>query len=122
MKAGLDALYTRNDPNAVAAQLRRVLDGAAPQPRGGAIREARPLAASARKAQGEQEGPLDRCELLRGQRADELGQRASGRLAGTRGVYVADAATLPALPSKNHSFTLMANAMRIAEHVGRTLR
>lgn len=44
-----------------------------------------------------------------------------GRLSGTRGVYVADAANFPVLPSKNHSFTIMANAMRIAEHVGRTL-
>ncbi len=44
-----------------------------------------------------------------------------GRLSGTRGVYVADAANFSALPSKNHSFTMMANAMRIAEHVGRTL-
>jgi choline dehydrogenase-like flavoprotein len=44
-----------------------------------------------------------------------------GLLAGTRAVYVADAATLSPLPSKNHSFTMMANAMRIAEGVGRTL-
>jgi choline dehydrogenase-like flavoprotein len=45
----------------------------------------------------------------------------NGLLCGTRGVYVADAATLSPLPSKNHSFTMMANAMRIADHVGRTL-
>jgi choline dehydrogenase-like flavoprotein len=45
----------------------------------------------------------------------------NGLLSGTRGVYVADAATLSPLPSKNHSFTMMANAMRIADHVGRTL-
>jgi choline dehydrogenase-like flavoprotein len=45
----------------------------------------------------------------------------NGLLSGTRAVYVADAATLSALPSKNHSFTMMANAMRIAEHVDRTL-
>ena len=44
-----------------------------------------------------------------------------GLLAGTRAVYVADAATLQPLPAKNHSFTMMANAMRIADHVGRTL-
>jgi len=44
-----------------------------------------------------------------------------GRLAGTRGVYIADAANFPTLPSKNHSFTMMANAMRIATEVGRTL-
>lgn len=45
----------------------------------------------------------------------------NGRLAGTRGVFVADAAAFSALPSKNHSFTMMANAMRIADHAGRTL-
>ncbi|HTM08806.1 MAG TPA: GMC oxidoreductase [Verrucomicrobiae bacterium] len=45
----------------------------------------------------------------------------SGRLAGARAVYIADAANFPALPSKNHSFTMMANAMRIAAEVGRTL-
>lgn len=44
-----------------------------------------------------------------------------GLLVGTRGVYVADAANFSALPSKNHTFTMMANAMRIAEGVGRTL-
>ena len=44
-----------------------------------------------------------------------------GLLSGTRAVYIADAATLSPLPSKNHSFTMMANAMRIAAHVGRTL-
>jgi len=46
---------------------------------------------------------------------------SNGRLTGARGVYVADAANFPALPSKNHSFTMMANAMRIATEVGRTL-
>lgn len=45
----------------------------------------------------------------------------SGRLHGTRGVYVADAATFPRLPSKNLTFTIMANAMRIAEELRRTL-
>jgi choline dehydrogenase-like flavoprotein len=45
----------------------------------------------------------------------------NGRLAGTRGVYVADAANFSALPSKNHTFTMMANAMRIAAEVGRSL-
>jgi choline dehydrogenase-like flavoprotein len=44
-----------------------------------------------------------------------------GRLSGTRGVYVADAANFSALPSKNHSFTMMANAMRVAEDAGRSL-
>ena len=37
-----------------------------------------------------------------------------------RGPCITDAATLNPLPSKNHSFTMMANAMRIADAVGRT--
>jgi len=44
-----------------------------------------------------------------------------GLLSGTHGVYVADAANFTVLPSNSHSFTMMANAMRIADHVGRTL-
>ncbi len=47
--------------------------------------------------------------------------RSDGLLFGTRAVYAADAATFPSLPSKNHTFTIMANAMRIAEHVSRSL-
>lgn len=43
-----------------------------------------------------------------------------GLLCATHGVYVADAATFPMLPSNSHSLTMMANAMRIADHVGRT--
>jgi choline dehydrogenase-like flavoprotein len=43
------------------------------------------------------------------------------RLSGTHSVYVADAATFSPLPAKNHSFTMMANAMRVAEHVRTTL-
>ncbi len=37
-----------------------------------------------------------------------------GRLNGTRGVYVADGACFPRLPAKNLTFTIMANALRIA--------
>jgi choline dehydrogenase-like flavoprotein len=40
-----------------------------------------------------------------------------GKLHLTRNVYVADGANFSRLPSKNHTFTIMANAMRIAEHV-----
>lgn len=40
---------------------------------------------------------------------------SNGRLAQTNAVYIIDAANFPYLPSKNHSFTMMANAMRIAE-------
>jgi len=43
------------------------------------------------------------------------------RLSGTRSVYIADAATFGPLPAKNHSFTMMANAMRVADHVRTTL-
>jgi choline dehydrogenase-like flavoprotein len=46
---------------------------------------------------------------------------ANGRLFGTNHVYVVDAANFTSLPSKNHTFTIMANAMRIAHHVGREL-
>ncbi len=53
--------------------------------------------------------------------SDPYTTNRNGRLAGTRGVFVADAANFPVLPSKNHSFTMMANAMRIADHVGRTV-
>lgn len=45
----------------------------------------------------------------------------NGRLFGTNNVYVVDAANFTSLPSKNHTFTIMANAMRIAHHVGREL-
>ena len=38
-----------------------------------------------------------------------------GKLHGTRHVYVADAATFPVLPAKNHTFTIMANAMRVVD-------
>jgi choline dehydrogenase-like flavoprotein len=36
---------------------------------------------------------------------------------GEPGVHVLDGAVLPRLPSKNYSFTVMANAMRVADHV-----
>jgi choline dehydrogenase-like flavoprotein len=38
-----------------------------------------------------------------------------GRLNGTRHIYVADAAIFPVLPAKNHTFTIMANAMRVVD-------
>ena len=44
-----------------------------------------------------------------------------GRLEGTHRVYVADAATFPSLPAKNHTFTLMANALRISRRLRATL-
>lgn len=44
-----------------------------------------------------------------------------GRLFGTRRVHVADGACFPALPAKNLSFTIMANAMRIAATIKQEL-
>ena len=40
-----------------------------------------------------------------------------GRLHGTRAIYVADGACFPRLPAKNLTFTIMANAMRIASRI-----
>ncbi len=36
-------------------------------------------------------------------------------------LYIVDGASFPFLPAKNITFTLMANAVRVAEHVGRTI-
>lgn len=44
-----------------------------------------------------------------------------GLLRGTRHVHIVDAANFPRLPSKNLTFTIMANALRIGRHVGREL-
>jgi len=40
-----------------------------------------------------------------------------GRLEGTQRVYVCDGACLPRLPAKNHTYTVMANAHRIASAI-----
>ena len=45
----------------------------------------------------------------------------NGLLSGTKHVYVVDGANFSALPSKNHTFTIMANSMRIAHHLKRQL-
>jgi choline dehydrogenase-like flavoprotein len=44
-----------------------------------------------------------------------------GRLTGYRRVHVGDSASFPRLPAKNLTFTIMANAMRIGEHVRKEL-
>jgi choline dehydrogenase-like flavoprotein len=44
-----------------------------------------------------------------------------GQLNGSRRVRVADGAALPMLPSKNHTFTIMANAARVARHLRENL-
>lgn len=45
----------------------------------------------------------------------------NGLLSGTKHVYVADGSNFCSLPSKNHTFTIMANSMRIAHHLRREL-
>lgn len=50
---------------------------------------------------------------------DLFGRSPSGRLAGTRAVYIGDAAGFSGLPAKNMSFAIMANAMRIAAGAAR---
>ena len=40
-----------------------------------------------------------------------------GELNNCRNVYIIDGASFTELPAKNYSFTLMANAMRIADHI-----
>ena len=42
-----------------------------------------------------------------------------GRLRGTKAVYIVDSSVFPYLPSKGMTFTMMANADRIAEHIKR---
>lgn len=44
-----------------------------------------------------------------------------GELYQEPGVHIVDGSLLSYVPSKNHSFTLMANAMRIAEYMSRTI-
>ncbi len=52
----------------------------------------------------------------------KYGTATSGRLRLSKHVYVADASVFPDLPAKNHTFTLMANAMRVASNVSVSLR
>ncbi|MBT8403702.1 MAG: hypothetical protein KJP18_07595 [Gemmatimonadetes bacterium] len=47
-------------------------------------------------------------------RPEPLGTDADGRLWEHPNLFVVDGAVLPALPAKNHTFTLMANAARVA--------
>ena len=42
-----------------------------------------------------------------------------GQLAGEPGVHIVDGAVLPDIAAKNLSLTIMANAMRIADHIGK---
>ena len=46
----------------------------------------------------------------------------SGRLHGETGVYVVDGALFPALPAKNYSLTVMANAMRICAGIAQEIK
>ena len=45
----------------------------------------------------------------------------SGRLHGTSNVFIGDSASFTALPAKNMSFSMMANAMRVASHIAHEL-
>lgn len=45
-----------------------------------------------------------------------------GELYKEPGVHIVDGSLLSYVPSKNHSFTLMANAMRIAEHISEIIK
>lgn len=49
--------------------------------------------------------------------SDGWGTAPNGRLHGTKRVYVVDSATLPTLPAQNLTFTVVANAMRIADQI-----
>jgi len=52
----------------------------------------------------------------------ELTTDPSGRLRGTRSVYVADGSAFPRLPSRGHTFTMMANANRVGCLISERLR
>ncbi len=54
--------------------------------------------------------------------ADRHGLDDTGRLLGSRSVYVADSAGWRYLPAKGLTLTIMANARRIADHVARDLQ
>jgi hypothetical protein len=45
-----------------------------------------------------------------------------GEIAGAQGLYVVDGAALTRLPAKAHTFTIMANADRIARHIAATAK
>lgn len=53
-------------------------------------------------------------------RDDRLTTDRDGKLRGTRGVYVVDGSVFPTLPSKGLTFTMMANANRIATQIARS--
>ena len=44
---------------------------------------------------------------------------SEGELSGEPDVHVVDGALFPELPAKNFSMTVMANSMRIADHIAR---
>jgi choline dehydrogenase-like flavoprotein len=58
---------------------------------------------------------------MRAQPGEPYTTDAAGRLQQCKGVFVADAATFPFLPAKNHTFTVMANAMRVGREVSASL-
>lgn len=58
---------------------------------------------------------------MRSQPHDRYTTSVNGLLFGAKHVYVVDGSNFSSLPSKNHTFTIMANSMRIAHHLRREL-
>lgn len=58
---------------------------------------------------------------MRAQAEEPYTTDVAGRLQQCRNVFVADAAAFPFLPAKNHTFTVMANAMRVGREVSASL-
>ncbi len=103
--------YTPRAPGVIERHLLRVLKGAGLRGSPRLIRDGRP-GASVHYA-----GSLPMRERPEGRYETDR----EGRLAGSRRVHIADAATFPRLPAKNLTFTIMANALRIGEAVRRDL-
>ena len=49
------------------------------------------------------------------------GAATVGELVGAPGIHVVDGASLPFLPAKSHTLTIMANADRISKNLAQTL-
>jgi choline dehydrogenase-like flavoprotein len=54
---------------------------------------------------------------MRKQPVEKYETHFNGRLHAMKNVFVADGAVFPVLPAKNLSFTIMANAMRVAANL-----
>lgn len=47
----------------------------------------------------------------------KLSADQNGKLSGSKSIYIADSSTWRSLPGKPHTFTIMANALRIGKHI-----